>query len=92
MKRSLQHSIGSYDRITGQVDIQFYGIKHPSKVDILTLSLLTGSSAWTVDGYYLYSGPITAIRIQHGATITGIQCRFGAQWSPGLSYPKISVK
>ena len=84
MKQTQDYSIGSYNAITGQVDIQYYGIKRPSQVDILTLSLPPGSSAWTDDGYYLYSGPITAIRIQHRATITGIQCRFGGQWSAGF--------
>ena len=85
MKNSYEYSIGSYNAKTGQVGIQYYGVKRPSEVSILTLSLSPGSSAWTDDGYYVYSGPITAIRIQHSATsITGIRCRFGAQWSAGF--------
>ena len=78
------YAIGSYNAKTGQVVVEYFGIQHPPVVKILTLGLPLGSLAWTDDGYYRYSGPITAIRIQHGTTITGIQCRFGAQWSAGF--------
>ena len=84
MKKSEDYSVGSYNAYTEKMEISYYGIKRPSVVDILTLNLPQGSSAWTDDGYYLLSGPITAIRIQHGTTITGIECRFGAQWSVGF--------
>ena len=83
-KESFDHSIGLYNAKTGQVDIEYFGVQHPSDFDILTLNLSPGSSAWTDDGYYLYSGPITAIRIQHGDTVSGIRCRFGGQWSDGF--------
>ena len=84
MKESASYAIGSYNAKTGQAILEYFGIQHPSVVKILTLDLPLGSSAWTDDGYFRYSGPITAIRIQHGTTITGIQCRFGAQWSEGF--------
>ena len=80
----LGSSIGSYNSKTGQVDIEHFGDKHPSDVDILTINLAPGSSAWTDDRFYIHSGPITAISIQHGDTVTGIRCRFGAQWSTGF--------
>ena len=84
MKKSEDYSIGSYNAYTEEIEIAYYGTKRPTVVDILTFNLPQGSFAWTDDGFYLYSGPITAIRIQHGTTITGIACRFGAQWSVGF--------
>ena len=53
-------------------------------VQILTLPQPQGSTSWSDAGYEAYSGPVTAVRIQHGDSITGIQCRFGAQWSVGF--------
>ena len=84
MNESYECSIGSYNPYTGKVDIEYYGIKQPSEVKILTFNLPRGSSVWTDGRYYLQSGPITAIRIQHGNTVIGIRCRFGAQWSLGF--------
>ena len=84
MKDTLKHSIGVFNSRTISTEIEHYGINHPTSVHILTLSQPRGSSAWSDVGYDTYSGPINAFRIQHGITVTGIKCRFGAQWSTGF--------
>ena len=83
-KHSFGHGIGTYNPRNKLVEIEYFGIVNPTSVHILTLSQPPGSSAWSDAGYNTYSGPITALRIQHGNTVTGIQCRFGAQWSAGF--------
>ena len=87
------YSIGSYNSRTKSTKIQYYRIVRPTSVHILTLSQPRGCSAWSDAGYNTYSGPITAIRIQHGVTVTGIKCQFGAQWSAGfwLEDPAVNV-
>ena len=84
MNPTYAYSIGTYNSKTNSTEIEHYGIKHPTSVQILTLPQPQGSSSWSDAGYNTYSGPITAIRIQLGVTVTGIKCRFGAQWSAGF--------
>ena len=76
---------GPYNPRTGLATMEYLGsYTHPTDVHILTFSLSPNSKAWSDEGYHAYCGPITVIRIQHGITITGIQSRFGAQWSTGF--------
>ena len=84
MKETLDYGIGTYNSRTESMEIEINGIQRPTSAHILTLSQPHGSSAWLDAGYSKYSGPITALRIQHGITIIGIKCRFGAQWSAGF--------
>ena len=81
---SSDRSIGSYNAITKVARIESHGIQQPTSVYFLTLSQPQGSRAWSDAGYNTHSGPITALRIQLDTTVTGIQCRFGAQWSHGF--------
>ena len=90
MKDTFGHVIGTYNPKTNKAQMEHWGIGNPTSVHILTLFQPTGSSAWSDAGYDTYSGPITALRTQHGTTVTGIQCRFGAQWSAGF-WPKNSL-
>ena len=70
MKDSMEFSVGQYDPTTEMAT-------YPSTMHILTVPMCTGSTIWTDKGFNTHSGPITAMRIQHGDTITGIRCRFG---------------
>ena len=84
MKDTFDHAIGTYNPKTKIAQMEYWGIRNPTSFHILTLFQPPGSSAWSDADYNTYSGPITALRIQHGTTVTGIQCRFGAQWSAGF--------
>ena len=85
MKEEYYFGFGPYNPRSGLATMEYRGrYTHPTDVHILTFLVSPISKAWSDEGYYTYSGPITAIRIQHGITVTGIQCRFGAQWSAGF--------
>ena len=81
---TMESGIGTYDPNTGQAILEHHGVQHPLTMDILTIPKCTGLNTWTDKGFNIRSGPITAMRIQHKFTVTGIQCRFGAQWSLGF--------
>ena len=85
MKEEYGFAFGSYNSRAEMTDIEYNAeIRHPTDVHILTFSLSPNSKAWSDEGYHIHSGPITAIRIQHDSRVTGIQCRFGAQWAAGF--------
>ena len=84
MHTKYRYAIGFYNPRTKSTNIQYRGVRHPASVHILTFSWPQGSASWSDANYEAYSGPITAIRIQHETSITGIKFRFGAQWSSGF--------
>ena len=99
MKETLGYSIGTYNSRTQSTEIEHFGINHPTSVQVLTLAQPQGSRAWSDAGYDTYSGPITALRVQHDISVTGIKCRFGAQWShgfwsedPAVTFSQIDLK
>ena len=75
--------VGQYDLKTGKATLERFDPRHPSTMHMLTVLMCSSLNTSTDKGYNTYSGPITAIRIQHGDTITGIKSRVGAQWSSG---------
>lgn len=79
-------SSGYYDGVTEGTVIEYYGINRPTDVEMMTFNYPHASRGfhWSDAGYSNYSGTITAIRIQQGATIHGLRCRFGAHWSTGF--------
>ena len=82
MKDTFAFAFGSYNSKTEATEIKYkIALFNPSDVQIMTFSLSAKLFAWSDKGFHTYSGPITAIRIQHGNTVTGIQCRSGAHWS-----------
>ena len=84
MKDTLDFAVGQYDPDSEEATIEWSGSRHPSTVHILTIPECGSSYHWTDKGFNTKSGPITAMRIKHGDTITGIQSRFGGQWSIGF--------
>ena len=84
MKDTMEFSVGQYDPKTGKATLQNHGTQHPLTMAILTIPMCMSLNVWSDKGFNTHSGPITAIRIQHEDTITGIKCRFGAQWSSGF--------
>ena len=99
MAKTLGYSVGVYNIRTQSAKIDWFGVRSATLFHILTFLHPLGSGAWSDDGYNTYSGPITAIRIQHGLTVTGIKCQFGAQWStgfwsedPAMTFSQIDLK
>ena len=84
MHEEYRSAIGFYNSKTEFTSIQYRGVAHPTSVQILTFPQLQESTSWSDAGYEAYSGPITAVRIQHETSITGLKLRFGAQWSTGF--------
>ena len=65
MHAEYRSAIGFYNPRTELTSIQFKGVKQPTSVQILTFPQLQESTSWSDEGYEAYSGPITAVRIQH---------------------------
>ena len=84
MKDTMNFVVGQYNTKIGQATVELGGARHPVNMHILTIPSCNSLITWTDKGFNTLSGPITAMRIQHGDTITGIQCRFGAHWSSGF--------
>ena len=83
-KDTIRFSVGQYDPKSGQATLERHGPRHPSTMHMLTVRMCSSLNTWTDKGYNTHSGPITAMLIQYGDTVTGIKSRFGAQWSSGF--------